>query len=933
MDINYIGEHAAPGQLGNWFVQLSFVFSILAAVAYYLGERNRDTSWLQLGRWLFRLHSASVVAVIGLLFYLILQQYFEYDYVWKHSNRAMEAKYVFACFWEGQEGSFLLWMFWHLVIGNLLIWRNKSWEGPVLSVLSLVQVFLSSMLLGLYVAGQKIGSNPFLLIRELPENLGLPWTQSPNYLSLIPQFADGRGLNPLLQNYWMTIHPPTLFLGFALTVVPFCFAIAGLWRGDLTGWMKAARSWSFSGVLVLGVGILMGGAWAYEALNFGGFWAWDPVENASLVPWLTLVGAAHLIIVNLRKPQSVFLALFLSMISFILVLYSTFLTRSGVLGDSSVHSFTDNGMTGQLLLYLLTFLLLMTALLIRRPLERVLYSGISASMLVITAVMEQKVALILVFLFFSALALVRAYRSDYRQVTEEEKLWSREFWMFIGSLVLGLSALQISFSTSTPVINLLIKPFSETFGQWGQQWNWEWLIKLGKANFAPPSNAIQHYNKWQIPFAFLTAMLIAVTQFFAYRDSDIKKVLSRLAMPFGLAVILTIGLGYAFQFSWSQPNLLVLLFSGIFAVTANAHYWLVVVKKANKMLGSSMAHLGFALILVGSLISAGKSVKLSENKTTFDITSLGKDFKNNEDMLLFKGDTVAMGDYFVTYKGKKTEGINQLYQVDYFSPKPNRYLKGQLVLSQGVVFECTREHVPSSNFLNDQANYWKVVDQPSSEQLRQTKLWNAGRAGDLAFTLYPRIQMNAKFGNVPEPSTKHFLHKDIYTHIRWAELERDTVDAEGYFKPQDYQISKGDTIFSARTLIVFEGMNLASDPTEFRLLPSDLVAVAHLKIIQADKQEIHANPIFILRDNNLVIPDVTEVKEAGLKIAISEINPAENKVSFSIAEHQDNTKEFVVMQAIMFPGINVLWMGIVLMGLGTLIAVLQRIRASLKNER
>jgi cytochrome c-type biogenesis protein CcmF len=102
----------------------------------------------------------------------------------------------------------------------------------------------------------------------------------PDYLSK-EAFQDGRGLNPLLQNYWMTIHPPTLFLGFSSTLFPFVFAIAGLWRGDIKGWMRPAVPWAFFGVMILGTGILMGGAWAYEALGFGGFWAWDPVENAS----------------------------------------------------------------------------------------------------------------------------------------------------------------------------------------------------------------------------------------------------------------------------------------------------------------------------------------------------------------------------------------------------------------------------------------------------------------------------------------------------------------------------------------------------------------------------------------------------------------------------------------------------------------------------
>jgi cytochrome c-type biogenesis protein CcmF len=188
----------------------------------------------------------------------------------------------------------------------------------------------------------------------------LPFIQNANYLAKL----NGRGLNPLLMNYWMTIHPPTLFLGFASTLIPFSFSIAALWNKQYTKWQIVALPWTYFGILILGVGVLMGGAWAYEALSFGGFWAWDPVENSSLVPWLVLVAAGHTMIINKNKGGSLFTTHFLAIGSFLLVLYSTFLTRSGVLGNASVHAFTDLGMTGQLVIYVLAFVLITVALLI-----------------------------------------------------------------------------------------------------------------------------------------------------------------------------------------------------------------------------------------------------------------------------------------------------------------------------------------------------------------------------------------------------------------------------------------------------------------------------------------------------------------------------------------------------------------------------------------
>ena len=137
--------------------------------------------------------------------------------------------------------------------------------------------------------------------------------------------------------------------------MPFAYAVGALWRRDLTSWIQPVLPWAFFAVGILGAGILMGGAWAYEALSFGGFWAWDPVENSSLVPWMVLVAAAHLLLINRnrKQPTALFSTVYLSILSFLLVLYSTFLTKSGVLGDTSVHSFVDSGILPQLLAYLL----------------------------------------------------------------------------------------------------------------------------------------------------------------------------------------------------------------------------------------------------------------------------------------------------------------------------------------------------------------------------------------------------------------------------------------------------------------------------------------------------------------------------------------------------------------------------------------------------
>src|SRR5688572_10829977 len=351
--IEYVGEHLWAGNLGNACVMLSFVAALLSVAAFYLSTRNKD--FLRLARIAFNVHGLAVIGIAGTLFFMLFNHYFEYQYVYQHSNTEMNMKYILSCFWEGQEGSFLLWTFWNVVLGLILNrqLKNGDWEAPVMSMVALVQVFLASMLLGVFVLGYKIGSNPFLLLREHEDFKTLPFLQIPNYLAKI----DGRGLNPLLMNYWMTIHPPTLFLGFASVMVPFAFSLAALWNKRYSEWQVIALPWTYFGVLVLGVGILMGGAWAYEALSFGGFWAWDPVENSSLVPWMVLVAALHGNFIARHTGLSIKTTYIFYILSFLLVVYSTFLTRSGVLGEESVHAFTEMGLEWQLVGFIFLFLL------------------------------------------------------------------------------------------------------------------------------------------------------------------------------------------------------------------------------------------------------------------------------------------------------------------------------------------------------------------------------------------------------------------------------------------------------------------------------------------------------------------------------------------------------------------------------------------------
>ena len=168
--MDYIGEHLLPGQLGHFFIVLSLIASAVATISYFFATSARSAIdggyWKKLARYAFIIETISVIAVFSILFYIISNHFFEYKYAWQHSSRSLEPKYLLACFWEGQEGSFLLCSFWHCILGLVLIRSGKAWEAPVMTVISFAQFCLATMVAGIYILNWKMGSNPFVLLRD-----------------------------------------------------------------------------------------------------------------------------------------------------------------------------------------------------------------------------------------------------------------------------------------------------------------------------------------------------------------------------------------------------------------------------------------------------------------------------------------------------------------------------------------------------------------------------------------------------------------------------------------------------------------------------------------------------------------------------------------------------------------------------------------------
>lgn len=263
----------------------------------------------------------------------IFQYRFEYNYIASYSSRNLPIQLLITTFWAGQEGSFLLWAFFAAVIGFVLqrTILHERMESEAMAAYSLV---LSFLLLLIAI------KSPFQSIWDVAAN-NLP-------SGFIPK--DGRGLNPLLQNFWMIIHPPILFLGFASLAVPFVLAVAALWKKEYEKWIYDALPWVLFSAVSLGTGLILGGYWAYGVLGWGGWWSWDPVENSSLVPWMVTVMLIHTMLIQMLTNKLTRINFITAMTAYLLVIYSTFLTRSGILANTSVHSFVDTGMLAYTLL-------------------------------------------------------------------------------------------------------------------------------------------------------------------------------------------------------------------------------------------------------------------------------------------------------------------------------------------------------------------------------------------------------------------------------------------------------------------------------------------------------------------------------------------------------------------------------------------------------
>jgi cytochrome c-type biogenesis protein CcmF len=303
--------------LGQFALWAAFLIGLWCVALSFSGRwRGRPELSATIVRSVYAIFGCLVVASLALWKGLIAHD-FNMEYVWAYTSRNLPSAYIFSAFWAGQKGSLL---FWAVVLSlfasaaQLLTARRFSYLMPyVAGVTSAVITFFVSVMI--------FAANPF-------ERLGF----TP---------ADGRGLNPQLQNVGMVIHPPMLYLGYISITIPFAFAVAALLSRRLdTGWIHAIRKWTLVSWLFLSIGITLGMWWAYVELGWGGYWAWDPVENASFLPWLTMTAFLHSVMIQEKRGMLKRWNFGLIIGTFLLSIFGTFITRSGVI--ASVHSFTQS---------------------------------------------------------------------------------------------------------------------------------------------------------------------------------------------------------------------------------------------------------------------------------------------------------------------------------------------------------------------------------------------------------------------------------------------------------------------------------------------------------------------------------------------------------------------------------------------------------------
>jgi cytochrome c-type biogenesis protein CcmF len=328
-------------ELGRLAVCLALVCAVFAVGASIRGGLTRRADVIRSGEHAAYAAFGLVVLAVLILLRALLTHDFSLEYVAAYTSSTLPTNYIVAALWGGQKGSLLFWSFMLLLFTVIVEWQNREQNRELMPWVTATLMTVAAFFLGLVT----FITDPF---------------------ERLPRAAlEGSDLNPLLQNYWMMIHPPSLYTGYVSASVPFAFAMAALVTGRLGDqWIRTTRRWALFSWFFLSLGNLFGAMWAYEVLGWGGYWAWDPVENAAFMPWLVSTAYLHSVMIQEKKDMLRVWNMVLVILTFALTIFGTFLTRSGVI--SSVHSFTQSGLGPFFIGFLLLAILVAGGLVVYR---------------------------------------------------------------------------------------------------------------------------------------------------------------------------------------------------------------------------------------------------------------------------------------------------------------------------------------------------------------------------------------------------------------------------------------------------------------------------------------------------------------------------------------------------------------------------------------
>lgn len=518
------------GQIGRGAIVAGILFFVLTVVLTLI---KRD----KLSGWAFGLGTLSIFGAFISLGTLFVKDQFHFQYVFAHSETINGVGYKIASIWSGQEGSFLLWATCSAIFA-LFARRGSGDLKPWFTIAS--AVFLGA------ICGILAYESPFKL--HILEGKVL-------------QIPEGVGLAPSLNNYWVIIHPPTIFLGFGSLLVLFAYAVSALVTRQYDDWAPRLRPWAILSMTLTGLGLCMGGFWAYETLGWGGFWAWDPVENVSFIPWVLTTALVHGLLVHAARKKWQFSNLMLAGAPFIAFTYGTFLTRAGFLDQVSVHSFAK--MDEHAHKVLLGFLLSTLAI-------------------------------------FTTLWLVRL-RQDGRKFAAPAMDGLRRDGLYrMAMQLLAMLGIATAIGTSVPLLQ----------------------FAMGKT---PKVVEEQLYHQVLVWFFMPIMLLMAIAPFAAWRAMSPREFFGRLINIFsislfvvGIALLIGSNRNYGVQLEPNAkidfpfgikaplaPWILFLVWLCAFTTVANLWKMLETLKRAPMSTGSFISHIGVAVAMAGLIVSRG----------------------------------------------------------------------------------------------------------------------------------------------------------------------------------------------------------------------------------------------------------------------------------------------------------------------------------------